>query len=686
MQSRVLLALAVLPAPALAQDLDPAPDIVVTGRGLAPPPGDRAFDVVTIDRDRIRQNASARLEGVLADVAGLQQFRRADSRSANPTSHGLSLRGIGGNASSRALLILDGVPQTDPFGGWIAFPAYATDRIGSIRVIRGGGSGYYGPGALTGTIEMESASPDQLSPVEARAAYGSRASVDAQGSATLTRGPGFATATLGYARGDGFTPIVAEDRGDVDGPAPYEQASAALRGVIAVAPDTEFQATATAFTDQRERGTAYTDNLSQGADASVRLVGRGRWGWQALGYVQTRAFASSFAGVAADRSTVTQTLNQYNTPATGVGARIEISPPLGDRINLRVGGDVRRVSGKTEELYTFVAGAPTRQRFAGGVSTTVGAFANGSVEAGPVTLDLAGRLDRWSITDGFLFEQQIAGSTVLTDTRFADREGTEATGRAGVAWRVIPPLTVRAAGYRGWRLPTLNELYRPFRAGTDATAANAALAPETLTGWEVGATLLPARGVTVAATYFDNRLEDAIANVTRGTGPGTFPGVGFVAAGGAYRVRQNLDAIRSRGVEVDASAQRGDLFARASWSHVAARVEASGMAATLDGLRPAQTPRDSVSATLGWARGGWALSGTARSLASQFDDDQNTRRLADATTFDAFATVPLGRGLSIEARAENLSDTRVETAITGLDTVERATPRTLWIGFRYVMR
>ncbi|HYZ49045.1 MAG TPA: TonB-dependent receptor plug domain-containing protein, partial [Sphingomonas sp.] len=94
--------------PALAQQ---GADIVVTGRGLAARPGDAAFDIVTIDHDRIEANASERLESVLADIAGLQQFRRSDSRSANPTSQGISLRGIGGNASSRALLVLDGVPQ-----------------------------------------------------------------------------------------------------------------------------------------------------------------------------------------------------------------------------------------------------------------------------------------------------------------------------------------------------------------------------------------------------------------------------------------------------------------------------------------------------------------------------------------------------------------------------------------------
>ena len=99
----------------------PEAEVVVVGRGLAARPGDKAFDVVTIDSRRIAENASNRLESVLADVAGLQQFRRSDSRSANPTSQGISLRGIGGNASSRALLVLDGVPQADPFGGWVPF-------------------------------------------------------------------------------------------------------------------------------------------------------------------------------------------------------------------------------------------------------------------------------------------------------------------------------------------------------------------------------------------------------------------------------------------------------------------------------------------------------------------------------------------------------------------------------------
>ncbi len=76
------------------------------------------------------------------------------------------------------------------------------------------------------------------------------------------------------------------------------------------------------------------------------------------------------------------------------------------------------------------------------------------------------------------------------------------------------------------------------------------------------------------------------------------------------------------------------------------------------------------------------MSGTVRHVARQFDDDQNSRTLAPATTIDAYAAVPILRGLAIEARVENLGDARVETGISGAAIIERAAPRTIWIGLR----
>ena len=304
------------------------------------------------------------------------------------------------------------MPQADPFGGWVVFPAYATGRLGRIRVTRGGGSGFWGPGALAGTIEMDSATPDQLSPLDLALSYGSRDSVDAQGSASLVRDGGFLTVSGAYARGDGFIPVVEGQRGPADRSAPYEQYSGAARGVVGIAPATELQMTLAAFHDARDRGTDFTDNRSDGADASVRLVGRGAWGWSALAYVQTRQFASRYASVNEARTAATLTLDQYNVPATGLGGRVEVSPPLGDTVKLRLGGDIRDTSGRTQERYTYVAGLPTRRREAGGAT---GMFLLSCVLYGCV-----------------------AGGVVV----YARLRGPRA-GAAMLAWRGVPPLRAR---------------------------------------------------------------------------------------------------------------------------------------------------------------------------------------------------------------------------------------------------
>jgi vitamin B12 transporter len=664
-------ALIIFPTTAYAQS-----DIIVTGSALPQAKGDAAYDIVTLDRERLNATASNRIEDALRDVAGLQQFRRTDARSANATSQGATLRGLGGNASSRALLVLDGVPQSDPFGGWVTWSAYAPGRLQRIIVTRGGGSGAYGSGALSGTIEMESIGSG--SGASGDVAYGSRDSVEANAMLAGNLGQGFGFLTASYARGDGFIPIIANQRGPADVAAPYEQFTAAVRGIAPVGSSTELQASLLAFTDRRTRGTILSGNGGDGADASVRLVHRGHWQWQALAYLQLRKFQSRFVSINATRTTVAQTVDQYNVPSTGIGARFEVRPPLDEALELRLGADWRRTVGETNELFTYVAGRPTRAREAGGESATLGAFAELSANLGNLTLTGGGRVDRWSIQDGRLFERTIATGASLRNDRPADRNGWEPTGRVGIAYDA-GSVTLRGAAYLGWRLPTLNELYRPFRVGADATAANPTLQPEAMRGVEAGIDWKPADAVSIRATLFDNRLKNAIANVTLGSGPGLFPGVGFVAAGGAYRQRLNVDAIRSRGIELDAAATLGDFSLAASYAYSGAKVRSSGSALPLNGLRPAQVPNHLASATLEWR---W-FSATVRHVSAQFEDDGNNRVLDAATTFDAVARVPLGNNLTLNLRGENLANTRIEAAIGGTGVIERASPRTLWIGLSY---
>ena len=656
-----------------AAQATPATDIVVTGRGLE---SAEAATTVSLTREQLVSRANRGLEAVLADVGGVQGFRRSDSRSAHPTSQSITMRGLGGNASSRALLVLDGVPQADPFGGWVPFPAFVAGRLGEVRVTRGGGSAVWGAGALAGTVEMDSAVPGDLRPFEARLAAGSRRSREGQASVSAGSGDSYLTVSGFRGAGDGFVPIVVENRGPVDSAAGYRQSSLALRAVTEIAPATELQLNLLGFGDRRDRGVPNSGNRSRGADLSARLVGRGKLGWSLLGYVQRRRFESRFAAVDAARTSATLTLDQFAVPATGWGLRGEAKGSAGG-IDLRAGGDVRSTSGETRERFQFVDGTPTRQRETGGQTRTAGGFLAGEAQAGDLRLSLAGRLDRWWIDDGQLSESSLIGGAA-SETSFADRTGWVPTGRAAIVWEK-DPLTVHASAYRGWRLPTLNELYRPFRAGADATAANPALKPETMVGAEAGVKLGLSPGSRVGVTLFAARLDDGIANVTIADGPGVFPGVGFVSAAGSFRRRENLDSIRTRGVEVDVEQQWKAVRMRLSYALIEATVRDNGIGAAFDGRRPVQVPRHHLTASADWEGANRRAAGIrARFVSDQYEDDANQRRLDGALTFDAHAAHPLAKRFTLIVRGENLLDRRIEATVSERGEVEQATPRTLW--------
>jgi outer membrane receptor protein involved in Fe transport len=668
-------------------DMPPAPpaaEIIVTGTALPAAAGAAAYSQVSITRDRLAGTASGRIEDALKDVAGLVAFRRTDSRSANPTSQGVTLRALGGNAASRALVLLDGVPVADPFAGYIPWSAIDPARLAGVRVTRGGGAGAFGAGAVAGTLELSSAGPDQLPGVSLAVAGGSRDSWEASGGLAAQLGGGFVTVSGRYDRGDGYVLVPEAQRGTVDIAARYRSWGASIRAVLPVGDATELQVAWRAFDDDRVRGLELVGSQSRGADASVRLIHRGDWGVEALAYVQTREFGARFASVAANRAAATPSLDQYSTPATGLGGKLALRPPVASAHDLEIGIDARHGNGTSHERFRYQVNRFTRLREAGGATATLGAYVEDSWKiADSITLTAGARADHWRISAGRLFEFDSDTGAATLNIATPARDGWRGTARGGALWRPLPGLGLRGAAYSGFRLPTPNELYRPFRVGADATAANPALGLERARGVEAGFDWQPLPMARLSVTGYANELQGAIANVTLGRGPGTFPQVGFVAAGGAFRQRLNLDAVTVKGIEADASVQIGGWQASASLAWADPRVKASGLAAGLDGLRPAASPQISASATFGWTSERLGGSLTVRHFGAQFDDDQNLRRIAAVTTLDASARLALWRGLSVEARAENIGDAQVVSGVSADGLIDRAQPRTLWLGLRW---
>ncbi|MGB7324944.1 MAG: Plug domain-containing protein, partial [Rubripirellula sp.] len=225
--------------------------IIVTGVGLGDTPAISAYSSVELDRDLIITSGSCRIEDVLSSVAGFQQFRRSDSRSSNPSAQGVTLRALGGNATSRALVLLDGVPMADPFFGFIPLSAMAPEGLDSIRVTRGGGSGPFGAGALAGTIELNSADADTLGPLSGSVLVNDRGETEASASVAQDLGAGFAVVNGRWDRGQGFFTTPTDQRESASARAAFDSWSVGIRSAAPIADEIELQARGLIFTDLR---------------------------------------------------------------------------------------------------------------------------------------------------------------------------------------------------------------------------------------------------------------------------------------------------------------------------------------------------------------------------------------------------------------------------------------------------
>src|SRR5690606_30886857 len=166
-----------------------------------------------------------------------------------------------------------------------------------------------------------------------------------------------------------------------------------------------------------------------------------------------------------------------------------------------------------EEFRFMASGAGNGSRFAGGTNSDLGLFIEDDYTLGPVLLTAGLRADRWSIRDGYHINLNAAGGTI-EDSTYPERSGWDVSWRGGASVDVSRGVRLRAAAYTGLRLPTVNELYRPFVVFPVTTNANAALENERLRGFEAGLDVIASDGIEFSLTAFDNKVKNAIANVT----------------------------------------------------------------------------------------------------------------------------------------------------------------------------
>ena len=651
--------------------------VVVYAPRLAPLAGEAAFDAVQLPAEILRFNP--RLDEALTTTPGVSLFRRTSSIAANPTTQGLSLRAIAPSGAGRTLVTLDGAPVNDPFGGWVIWSALPTEGLAGATIVRGGGAGPYGAGALTGVVALqERPAGDGVQALDVSA--GDHASYRA---AAAIGGPGLLITASGESS-DGYIPVRGGRAGAADTPLDLRDASYGVRLQHAFG-DVEGSARLGVYDERRGAGLqgAYSD--ASGASATFTLA-RPRTaddhGWRLQAWMRASDFSNTSVAVAADRSSTTPANNEYSTPAQGYGVNAALQGGVG-AFGWEAGADARLARGVEFEQFRYLAGQFTRLRKAGGQTGVAGVYLDADWDASPWLATAGLRVDAWSAGDAIRHEQDLQTHALTLDEHPQGANGVTPTARVGLRYSLTPQLWLRSAAYTSFRPPTLNELYRPFRVGNDVTEANSSLKPERLSGVEAG--LGGAGFANWSATAFYNRLSDPITNVTIGVGPATFPVAGFIPAGGALRQRQNAGVINAWGVEGEAD---GDLAAslgwRAAFAYTHARVDGEGAAPQLTGLRPAQAPAFTATGGFDWrpiAR--LMLSTELRYESLRYEDDQNSRKLKAGFQADARASWRFAPDTDIYVAAENLADARIAVGQTADGTTSYAEPRMVRVGVAY---
>jgi outer membrane receptor protein involved in Fe transport len=634
----------------------PLESIVVTAYRTPLDSSDSPASTRVLDSQQLNQSAATALDDKLRQISGFELYRRSSSLVANPTTEGVSLRGLGSTAASRSLVVFDNVPLNDPYGSWIHWEELPELVVGSVEDVRGGASDLYGSSAIGGVISVISVRP-QTRGLRLSLGGGSQSLIDDSMLATAKAGSWSGIVAGGAIATDGYTLIAPSLRGPIDQPSNLHAQNALIEAERGLSSGGRVFLRGNAFNEIRHNGTPQQYNgtrLWRGASGmdwnhlSLRVFGG------------NQHYRQTFSNIAVNRDSEKLTRFGFD-PADELGAQASWRQSFGNHALLVAGADTRDI--RAEDLDTG----------AGGVLNTsahqrqTGVYSEALVTPRNWTLSAGGRIDHFSNFDPRQYPAPTTPLPTLSETVFDPR--------LGLVRRLTSSLVVNASGFRAYRAPTENELYRTGQVGQQITEPNAGLRSERATGWETGfQTDLHRYGSSLRASYFWTQVNRPITALTISTN---------------LSKRENLGQIESRGISLDYAAQPAFwIFLIGGWQYANATVtkfkpppQLPSPEPSLVGLWIPEVPHNMATAQVRLTqRRIGLLSVQGRMSGRQFDNDLNSLLLSGYFRLDSFAEHDFGQHATIFASGENLFDRSIQVGRTPLLTL--GIPRSVRFGVR----
>lgn len=618
---------------------------------------DAPVSVAVLAAKDVRNAAAQTIDDLLRQVPGFSLFRRTSSIVANPTTQGVSLRGVGASGASRTLVLQDGVPLNDAFGGWVYWDRVPRLAVERVEIVRGGASDLYGSDALSGVINVIT-QPPARHVFNAEASYGTHGTGEVSFFASERwRGLGVALAGEAF-KSDGYFIVAPTVRGQADEEAGSDHRVLSLRLDYGLNAENAIFARGTLFDEKRRNGTQLqrNDTATESLAVGSRFKTAEGSHWQLTAFANQQRFHQSFTAVAANRNAESLTRLQF-VPSRDAGLSLGWSRLSFTKHLLVAGVDVRGVRGTSDEVV-YANNRATTLVSAGGRQRRAGFFVQDLIQiSSRWQLAASARYDHWRDSSAASVARNLA-TGALQPRFFAPRSTDAFNPRLALTFRPSESLALRAAAYRAFRAPTLNELYRSFRVGDTQTLANEKLTAERLTGGEVGANWNWATAFSARLTGFWTETTNPIFNFTLAVTPTLIT-----------RERRNLGRIRSRGLEAETELNLAHYWRiTAGYLFADATVRRAPQDASLVGLWLPQVPRHQFTLQTVYSHPRHITAALQfRAIGKQFDDDQNRLPLGRFAVIDAMVARPLGKYLEVFIAVQNLLDERFVVARTPLE-------------------
>lgn len=570
------------------------------------------------------------------------------SRYNHPTAQAVSLRGLG---NRRSLVLLDGIPLNDGFGGWINW-GLAPDALRQIEVVPGGSSSLYGTWAMGGVVHLLTESPGEGTGVRADSRVG-RLNTYSQ---SVTGGYGTEHHSLllsaRWFHTNGFNTVPTYQRGAVDRTDDSRHENFFGKFTTLLTPDVTLKVTGGLFHEDRTFGTPLSVATRTIGTASAGLQGTTRRGdpWEATAFAQWqtfRNFTSQIMPSALVRDGEFRNRIQI-IPSNDFGGLSQINLRINDHNHLLVGADARAVLAQSEDQLFALSGAVGRT-VAKGKQVGGGTFAEWvSTVADRLTVIPSVRFDWWKNFDGRI--ESPNGTTTLP----RDNVQTALNPKLGILYQVDDRVRIGASMYQAFRAPTLNELYRGFGFGGFNFLPNENLNPERLAGADakVEVDLIRDGRLTLRVVGHHDEIKDQILFVTQS----------FSAAR-----RENVGRTTTDGGDVTFIAKPvGWMQVNLGYAYAHSIISSFPRDPSREGKAvPNVSPHQiTASVTVGNPRS-LQLTVLARYLSRQFADDLNTQPIADFVIIDASLQKQLTKHWRVMLDAENLTDRAYIATQTG---------------------